>query len=583
MKKILLLVTAMGLVLSAFASPTQAVSSKTKVTKPSAPTIVSVTSSKPKKGKVDLVVRISLPAKNGGSKITESKVSAGKATSCTMKKLKTSCIIKGVKSGKSLTLTATSRNAKGYGAKSARVKMRAGTSYVVPNTSSGSSSDSNYLLPKGTKNQKTSLTRVLSTKSEKWSDFAAFTGGNQSRSFISKTGSNSVASLGFGDITFATTGAIGLAKPEMSGSGSGLIAVDALGNSTDAISSGTASVRDFYVAPNGKFYVSFSSPVSLINNGPTCVLAEVEPTTGIPTCVDGTIQSVSWNAMGSKTNPPVQFDSAGNMFYVGTLAGKTVLRKYSVGSVSNLVNDNISISDYLVLADSSVIISGSTTSTQAQWIRRITPSGGLSTLVSGSSAQFLTAFNDGNVYFGIWGNGNFGVKRYLTSSAAVDPKYWISGNINTPPYPDRYFDAGAICDKVGRSTMEGFCGWYGSYLTGHFSILGSKNFAISGSRGLSGKSLMQYYPVVAKATSEITNVTLSQAVISNILLAGTNAAGTNLLTIYDTGNGNETVVIDATNEIEVYNMTYVASTNRIMFNGLRFADNQFVVGEISLS
>ena len=580
MKKILLLVTAMGLVLSAFASPTQAVSSKTKVTKPSAPTIVSVTSSKPKKGKVDLVVKISLPAKNGGSKITESKVSAGGATSCTMKNLKTSCTIKGVKSGKSLNLTATSRNAKGYGAKSAQVKIRAGARYKVPTATPASN---NYLLPKGTKNQKTSLTRVLSTKSEKWSDFAAFTGGNLSRSFVSKSGSKSVASLGFGDITFATTGAIGLAKPETSGSGSGLIAVDALGNSTDAISNGSASVRDFYVAPNGKFYVSFSNPVSLITSGPTCVLAEVEPTTGVPTCVDGTIQSVSWNSMGSKTNPPVQFDAAGNMFYVGTLAGKTVLRKYSAGSVSNLVNDNINIGDYLVLADSSVIISGSTSSTQAQWVRRITPSGGLSTLVSGSSAQFLTAFNDGNVYFGIWGNGNFGVKRYLTSSATVDPKYWISGDINSPPYPDRYFDAGAICNKVGRSTMEGFCGWYGSYATEYFSILGSKNFVVSGANGLAGKSLMQFYPVVAKATSEITNVTLSQAVISNILLAGTNAAGTNLLTIYDTGNGNETVVIDATNEIEVYNMTYVASTNRIMFNGLRFADNQFVVGEISLS
>jgi hypothetical protein len=67
------------------------------------------------------------------------------------------------------------------------------------------------------------------------------------------------------------------------------------------------------------------------------------------------------------------------------------------------------------------------------------------------------------------------------------------------------------------------------------------------------------------------------------LLAGTNAAGTNLLTIYDTSNGNETIVIDGTNEIEIYNMTYVVSTNKIMFNGLRFADNQFVVGEVSLS
>jgi hypothetical protein len=78
-------------------------------------------------------------------------------------------------------------------------------------------------------------------------------------------------------------------------------------------------------------------------------------------------------------------------------------------------------------------------------------------------------------------------------------------------------------------------------------------------------------------------VTLAQGVISNVILAGTNAAGTNLISVYDTSSKQETIVLDASNEIEAYSITYVASRNSIMFTGLRFSDNKYVVGEISLS
>jgi hypothetical protein len=41
--------------------------------------------------------------------------------------------------------------------------------------------------------------------------------------------------------------------------------------------------------------------------------------------------------------------------------------------------------------------------------------------------------------------------------------------------------------------------------------------------------------------------------------------------------------MDASNEIEIYNMNYVASTNMIMFDGLRFSDNQYVIGQVDLN
>lgn len=117
----LALVTSLGLSL-AIAPTAQA---KAKITKPSAPTISAISSSAVKKGKVNVKVTITLPASNGGSKITGSKVSLGGKT-CTIAKTKTSCTIKSIKNGKSLSVYANSKNMKGFGPKSARVAYIAG-------------------------------------------------------------------------------------------------------------------------------------------------------------------------------------------------------------------------------------------------------------------------------------------------------------------------------------------------------------------------------------------------------------------------------------------------------------------------
>lgn len=100
-------------------------------TKPSAPTITSVTSSPVKKGKVNLTVVVTLGADNGGAAVSGTKISAG-GKSCTTKKAKTSCTIKGIKNGKAVNVTAKSKNKKGFGKGSARVTYIAGAAtYVV--------------------------------------------------------------------------------------------------------------------------------------------------------------------------------------------------------------------------------------------------------------------------------------------------------------------------------------------------------------------------------------------------------------------------------------------------------------------
>ena len=123
MRRIALLMTTFALTMSGLVlSPAQA-----KVTKPSAPTVSAVSSSTPKKGKINVTVTITLPVSNGGSKITGSRVTAG-GKSCTIKKTKTSCTIKSIKNGKSLSVYANSKNIKGFGAKSARITYIAGAS-----------------------------------------------------------------------------------------------------------------------------------------------------------------------------------------------------------------------------------------------------------------------------------------------------------------------------------------------------------------------------------------------------------------------------------------------------------------------
>jgi hypothetical protein len=95
-------------------------------TKPSAPIITSVTNGAVKKGKVNITVTFTLPADLGGLPVKQTKVSAG-GKSCTAKKAKASCTIKGLKNGKVLSITARTQNKKGYGPASAAVSHQAGS------------------------------------------------------------------------------------------------------------------------------------------------------------------------------------------------------------------------------------------------------------------------------------------------------------------------------------------------------------------------------------------------------------------------------------------------------------------------
>jgi hypothetical protein len=116
---LLVLTVTLGLSLSS--------SAQAAISKPTAPTVVSITSSA-KTGNVNITFRISLPNNNGGSKVTGSQVFAG-GKSCTMNNLGTSCTIKGIQAKKTLYVQASSKNVKGFGAKSKSITYLVGSIY----------------------------------------------------------------------------------------------------------------------------------------------------------------------------------------------------------------------------------------------------------------------------------------------------------------------------------------------------------------------------------------------------------------------------------------------------------------------
>ena len=182
---------------------------------------------------------------------------------------------------------------------------------------------------------------------------------------------------------------------------------------------------------------------------------------------------------------------------------------------------------------------------------------------------------------GFWGGGSFGVKRFLTTSNQMDDRYWITGNINGMIGSDAYFNADDSCAGTNLQTRYAFCGNYGTQLNGLITTSDGKAFGLNG--GGQGGLLTQYYPTLTFPQTTVTNVTVAQGATTNLVLAGTDASSRNIMTLYNTSTGAETQLLGAENSIEIYHVNYVANGNKVLFDGLRFSDNKYVLGQVDLS
>jgi hypothetical protein len=361
---------------------------------------------------------------------------------------------------------------------------------------------------------------------------------------------------------------------------SNLYAVDSSGQLTQAVTSGSATIQQFLIAPNGDVYTLFAQAVNLSGDPDApayCLLAQVDRATGVPTCIDSTLSQISWRASNTDANPAIQFDASGRIYYAGyTTSGTLVLRRFANGTSTNLITDNVWLQDFLVLPDGTVFLTGPTTSTGALWLRRLAPDGSLHSL-SSQRSYFMKLFPDGNVYLGMWGGNTFGVQRYLTGTDTLESKLWIGdpmGNSN----PDVYNHVSDFCPQAGY----GFCGYFGSMLMDSFTTSTGSVYGLAGTPNLTDR-LMEYYPVVQPATSAVDQAHVAAAVGDKIALAGLNSAGQNILTLYDPSADTESQLIGPDHEIEIYHAEYVPSSNSLLFDGLRFSDNTYIVGDVNLA
>jgi hypothetical protein len=159
-------------------------------------------------------------------------------------------------------------------------------------------------------------------------------------------------------------------------------------------------------------------------------------------------------------------------------------------------------------------------------------------------------------------NGTFNVRRFLTDAGQLEAKRWICRGVAGLEDPnDCYFNAIDFPD-----TWPAFSGWGGAIISSSHTTLDRKVFAVAGDSG-APKVLMQYYPTVTQPSTLVKNVSVVQSVISHIIIAGVNQNEKNVLSLF----------------IEIYHLNYVASSNKIMFDGLRFSDNKYVIGQYDLN
>ena len=107
--------------------------------------------------------------------------------------------------------------------------------------------------------------------------------------------------------------------------GSNLQTLDQTGKTKDAVVSGRASIKRYLIAPNDKLYIEFSDAPTI--GGAPCLLAEVSKDTGLPVCIERDTGFVIIPAGQSKSQwgltfrplvNDIQFDSDGNVYYLGT-------------------------------------------------------------------------------------------------------------------------------------------------------------------------------------------------------------------------------------------------------------------------
>jgi hypothetical protein len=368
-------------------------------------------------------------------------------------------------------------------------------------------------------------------------------------------------------VIFDFTGAAGLAvgggavanerrRAEMQ-TNSSLLKVMGDGSLLSAIQSGSLpQVERVVTGPDGAVHL-ISGLMSLTMR---CGLLRVARDGGEGTCLsEGQVRNGIVGGPQSYRNDPVQFDAAGGVYFepyapsLGGPSSNTIVR-WQGGASRTVVTTYQGAQSWLVTPRGDVFISASSPGSGSTWTRRYPAEGGLQTIDPGIASPLLR-FPDENVYF----TTTSGLRQYSVATSALTPLPWVSCS-GTP----------ATFDGSGYSS----CTWAPTA----FATTPSGKAFIANFEG----RVAQLYPTFAVTTTAVQTGQVMLGVGDDLIIAGRNAGGQQVTTRIDTGTGSETMLIPGTNEIEIYRLLRSANGAKVLFDGLRFADNTYVVGEIDL-
>lgn len=348
---------------------------------------------------------------------------------------------------------------------------------------------------------------------------------------------------------------------------------------TSAVLNTNVGVAGIHFSEQGDLFVVFQAKQQFAD-GNYYLLAKAVTTNNVIYGIDSNLESIAWG-QGSGLSPGVQSDSSGNLYYLANQPdGKLALKKCVGGAgtnIVNLINDNVTVCEWLTRRDGTILLGGWTQSTGSKWLRKITPDNNLSSLALNASVTFLLDFPDDRAYAGIWYDAPyFGVYRLpvaLTSFDGSTP--YIGGSWNSPEY-----DVNALTNGHNSTYVEGLTSSGGSTITKCAITDNGRVIVLAGSQ-LYRKTIVQYYPAPPEIIEPtlIDSPTLIEKMSDLLLIAGTKN-GANALVLYDPATSNETSLLNE--DIEIYHMKSL-SDGYVWLDGLKFNGNRYVVGKIQIT
>jgi len=327
--------------------------------------------------------------------------------------------------------------------------------------------------------------------------------------------------------------------------------------------------------PNGNLFVVFATKQTL-QNGNSYLLAKILASDSSIGGIDKDLTALVWNT--DTVSPNIQFDAAGNIYYLARSAGgNLLLRKYvNETTITDFINSNITIDHWLVRPDGTVVIGGTTVSPFSPWLRKIAPAGSpVTTIADNANIGWILNFPDNKVYAGFPPSMPFeGVYRLpdnlsqMGNTAYKTPYIGFTKQEFTPEY-----DALALATGLDPIYCKGLTDTAAVYLKSYAATTANKVIGLTGSGNY--RTILYLYPtpqVIPLALLD--RITLFRESKGDLIVPGFKD-GVPKLVQYNLTTKVETVLVQ---NIEIFHLD-VLSNGLILFDGLDFATNKYVIGQ----